>query len=602
MDLHTDTHTHTHMNKNLLKCIVHHHIHTHTHTHTQTHTHTHTQMSDVDTDMYKNDINLVDTHTHTHTHTDTHTPENVDSIDNDSILYNKNSIKQQQPQQEEEQINKDNSSQQQQQNSQILSVDINPIQQHINPTQQLHINPVVEFNTPIEEVQLYPKKDHAKEEGKEDHVGKANVGNPMKANVGNPMKANVGNHVKAKENPKGKKPVESPVKGKKPAEGKKAVAEGKKPVAEGKKPVAEGKKAVESPVKGKKAVEGETKKDKPKEKTDTEKNTHTVPDESKLESNNIHIGGLETRFGELKWTENIQMDDVWSQNIMVGNIYRPSICGQEIIESYSNYWTFVIELEQPCLMIPRMMFTHMMKYIPTLQCPEGISPPDTDLSMTTRKFEETEDEDTKLPKEYFDSNDGRVYKYQDKPDLCTIKKKDFKGLPSFSFYMRQEDDTTINIPLDSLLINDKEDSYTLCVGYMDSFETGSERLIWGITTNPFISIGSMVFNSLYVAADLTNKSIGFAPKTNVKHDDYSMCPPKPVCIGSETYVGDTNSCRPPYCHHYFMKVYDRSTGECILPIGFGASLIFLAFLFGFCELGLLLWRNRLTRAVKIKCS
>jgi hypothetical protein len=84
--------------------------------------------------------------------------------------------------------------------------------------------------------------------------------------------------------------------------------------------------------------------------------------------------------------------------------------------------------------------------------------------------------------------------------------------------------------------------------------------------SPPIIFGSLPLRSVYFAADMSTRSVGFANKFDISFINAmystSKCQAAATCIGQQNYNPVTNLCNAPTCDDYFFAYLDETTQNC----------------------------------------
>lgn len=167
---------------------------------------------------------------------------------------------------------------------------------------------------------------------------------------------------------------------------------------------------------------------------------------------------------------------------------------------------------------------------------------------------------------------------------------DTSSLPAISFRLDGVDGaagTTMYIPLASLLL---DQAYLNATSGAPPIRVGSVQYRLcilrgddvGNSPAPRITFGTMALHSLYFAADFSARRTGLAskllPEKEEDHfnNDHDRCLKPAACVGAQTFVVETNSCRPPPCSSYFFTYLDIDTQTCqYQPDALGAGMLFV---------------------------
>ena len=168
-----------------------------------------------------------------------------------------------------------------------------------------------------------------------------------------------------------------------------------------------------------------------------------------------------------------------------------------------------------------------------------------------------------------------------------------KSLPALSFRVdggggSGSGSNVMYIPLASLLL--KEAYLNATVAGAPAIRVGSVPyrlcILRGDEVNnapaPRITLGTLALHSLYFAADFSAHRVGLASKLDPGDEldhlykDHDRCLKPVACIGAQTFVVETNSCRSPPCSSYFFSYLDIDSQTCqYQPNALGAGMFFV---------------------------
>eukprot|EP00743_Colponemidia_sp_Colp-15_P004510 GILK01004864.1.p1 GENE.GILK01004864.1~~GILK01004864.1.p1 ORF type:complete len:509 (+),score=53.09 GILK01004864.1:47-1528(+) len=258
------------------------------------------------------------------------------------------------------------------------------------------------------------------------------------------------------------------------------------------------------------------------------------------------LGGVATGvIPASQWSEKGTNFNSASYDMHTFNLFNLRLCGGNLLDGVSAFWTATFDSGSACLTLPSPLFDRVLTW--------------TNTTCTSYM-------DCYVPL----ASDGSV-----------------PVLPTLSFQL-QSDGQAVSIPLSNLLLsNSTVDSRRICLQ-----KSGSAGVSSALSTP--IVFGSLVMTNIYVAFHMLNKQIGMASNTVASNQG---CAAKPTCIGAQTYSASDNVCVDPPCTSYLFKEMDPSTGTCQMDPKFVAAAISLLVVFSLAELGSYIYSHHLGRSL-----
>eukprot|EP00931_Biecheleriopsis_adriatica_P094207 TRINITY_DN6788_c0_g1_i2.p1 TRINITY_DN6788_c0_g1~~TRINITY_DN6788_c0_g1_i2.p1 ORF type:complete len:377 (-),score=83.46 TRINITY_DN6788_c0_g1_i2:51-1181(-) len=245
---------------------------------------------------------------------------------------------------------------------------------------------------------------------------------------------------------------------------------------------------------------------------------------------------------KLLWSQPKQTGDMINDGMHELLIFRPQVCGVDLLYNSSSNWLTVIDTSGPCLALPPFLFDRMMTHVP-MDCPFQLG----------------------------EKSSGR---------LCSPRRGPSNNmtLPALSFQLadaQEPSPPSVSLPLERLVFRNDSGDELLCMARQDTNPEG----IPADMMYSHIALGSMVMSVLYTVVDLQNHSIGLALRGPAGEASEAGCSPPPVCIGLQRYFPPLNLCENPQCSDYILMTLDETTKTCrwkkLVPTGFVLLLVTL---------------------------
>lgn len=250
---------------------------------------------------------------------------------------------------------------------------------------------------------------------------------------------------------------------------------------------------------------------------------------------------------KLVWSQPKQTGDIFNDGWHEFLVYRPKVCGIDLLYNTSSNWLAVIDTSGPCLTLPTFLFDRFRSRV-KLDCPFAIDEPSL----------------------------GR---------LCSPARPHGSmnsTLPSMDFRLQDAQDPVpplVRLPLERLVFNNGTKDL-LCVGRTDhEVDRHSANMML-----EHIAIGSLAVSALYTVVNLKNDSVGLASRGNAELESSNdFCIENITCISTmQTYFPPSNVCEDPPCSEYMFMVLDEETKSCkwttVVPVAFGLLLAALVIL------------------------
>mmetsp|Transcript_111553 Transcript_111553/g.221774 ORF Transcript_111553/g.221774 Transcript_111553/m.221774 type:complete len:255 (+) Transcript_111553:1-765(+) len=229
-------------------------------------------------------------------------------------------------------------------------------------------------------------------------------------------------------------------------------------------------------------------------------------------------------------------------------LYRPEVCGVDLLYNTSSNWLTVIDTSGPCLTLPPFLFDRLRTRVP-LDCP--FEPGEVSL--------------------------GR---------LCSPKRfpsaKAGPTLPPLHFALedsQEPEPPRLHLALERLVFQNSSGAELLCVARGDNYQAAAADM-----TSSHIALGSLAIAGLYTVVNLENYTVGLASKGRLETDSTEeFCTHSVTCTSSmQTYFPPLNMCEDPHCSDYMFMMLDERTKKCkwtrTVPISFGVLLLVLVVL------------------------
>lgn len=249
---------------------------------------------------------------------------------------------------------------------------------------------------------------------------------------------------------------------------------------------------------------------------------------------------------ELLWSQPKQTGDVINDAMYEMLMYKPKVCGVDLLYNASSNWLTLLDTSGPCLAFPPFLFDRVMTHIP-VECP----------------FKRGE------------KSQGRLCSPQG-PSEGRVK------LPSLSFQLedsREPMPRSIDLALERLVFRNSSGHALLCVARLDTNDESTPvNMMYS-----HIAFGSMVASALNIVVDMQNSTMGLSSKGDPKSESSEAgCAKPPTCIGMESFFPPLNICEDPPCHNYLFMTVDQETKTCRwrapIPMFFGVLLAALVIL------------------------
>lgn len=228
----------------------------------------------------------------------------------------------------------------------------------------------------------------------------------------------------------------------------------------------------------------------------------------------------------LVWSEPKQRGDVVNDGMHEFLIYRPELCGVDLLYNTSSNWLAVIDTSGPCLALPPFLFDRLMTHAP-VDCPFPLGSPSF----------------------------GR---------LCSPRRAGAQDmLPAMSFTLADITDAKLNslsLPLERLVFKNESGAELLCVARQD---VDGERIQADMMYS-HVAFGSMVVASFYTVVNWENGTVALASRGNASSiSSDSFCSQKVTCSSeAQTFFPPLNVCEDPRCSDYMFMVLDQSSRTC----------------------------------------
>jgi len=245
---------------------------------------------------------------------------------------------------------------------------------------------------------------------------------------------------------------------------------------------------------------------------------------------------------QMLWSQPKQIGDVINDAMHELLIYKPKVCGVDLLYNASSNWLTILDTSGPCLSLPPFLFDRLRTHIP-MECPFNVR----------------------------EMSRGR---------LCSPAKVDGQRvkLPSLSFQLedsREPMPGSVELALERLVFRNSSGHELLCVARQDTNEdTTPANMMYSYA---HIAFGSMVASALNIAVDLQNGTMGFSAKGDPKGESSEAgCARAPTCVGMQSFFPPMNVCEDPPCHNYLFMTVDQETKTCRwrspMPMFFGLLL------------------------------
>lgn len=252
------------------------------------------------------------------------------------------------------------------------------------------------------------------------------------------------------------------------------------------------------------------------------------------------------------WSQPKQTGDDMNDGMHEFLIYRPHVCGVDLLYNKSSNWLAVLDTSGPCLSMPPFLFDAIMTHLP-VKCPFVVGQP----------------------------SQGR---------LCSPDRSRLVGnvtLPTLYFQLEDDQQPApprVHLPLERMVFTQTssagQSQELLCLARADSdFRSQTADMMYS-----HIAFGSLVVAAMYTVVDLEAATVGFAAKGDVATESIeSFCAERVTCVSSmQTYFPPMNVCEDPDCSQYSFMTLDQDTRMCrwssVVPVAFVALLLTLAIL------------------------
>lgn len=244
--------------------------------------------------------------------------------------------------------------------------------------------------------------------------------------------------------------------------------------------------------------------------------------------------------GKLLWSQPKQTGDTINDAMHELLIYRPKVCGVDLLYNASSNWLTVVDTSGPCLALPPFLFDRVVTHIP-VDCPFGLH----------------------------EKSFGR---------LCSPRKVNGERvkLPVFTFSLQDQSEPSppeVTLALERLVFRNESGVELVCLARQD---TNSERVPADMMYS-HIAFGSMVAAALYLVIDLENHTIGLASRGDAQAESsQEYCAVPETCIAMQSYFPPLNVCEDPPCQRYLFMTLDDDTKMCVwrapIPMLFGGLM------------------------------
>lgn len=264
----------------------------------------------------------------------------------------------------------------------------------------------------------------------------------------------------------------------------------------------------------------------------------------------VYFDNVDANYAQqLVWSQPKQSGDVFNDGMYEFLLYRPKVCGIDLLYNTSSNWLAVIDTSGPCLTLPSFLFDRFRSRVP-LTCP----------------FKQGE----------------RSYGQLCSPDRGGKTKA---KLPSLSFNLddAQEQDLPLSrvLPLERLVFKSDADNgeEKLCVARADDDSARSTADM--IFTH--VAFGSLAVAAFYIVVNLENRSTGLASRGKDSESSDDLCVESVQCTSPmQTYFPPRNLCEDPPCSDYIFMRLDEQSKMClwspVVPVCFVLLLVSLAVL------------------------
>lgn len=256
----------------------------------------------------------------------------------------------------------------------------------------------------------------------------------------------------------------------------------------------------------------------------------------------IVFNEVDPKAAKMLWSQPKQTGDLINDAMHEMLIYKPKVCGVDLLYNASSNWLTILDTSGPCLSFPPFLFDRLRTHIP-VDCP----------------FKQG------------DMSQGH---------LCSPAQVDGQRvkLPSLSFQLedsREPMPSSIDLALERLVFRNSSGHELLCVARQDNNDiTTPANMMYSYA---HIAFGSMVASALNIAVDMKNGSMGISPRGNPKAESSEVgCAKSPTCVGMQSFFPPMNVCEDPPCHNYLFMTVDQETKTCRwrspIPMFFGLLL------------------------------
>jgi len=261
----------------------------------------------------------------------------------------------------------------------------------------------------------------------------------------------------------------------------------------------------------------------------------------------VVLGHVDPRFkAGLMWSQPKQTGDILNDAMSEFLMYRPSVCGVDLLYNTSSNWLTVLDTSGPCLLLPPFLFDRLRAHLP-VTCPFEMGQP----------------------------SKGR---------LCSPDRSAGGGaavlLPALSFKLEDVGEPSqgaaearkVEVPLERLVFRNASGKEFLCISRDDDAPDGAADMLF-----THISLGSLAVAAVYTVVDLEAHRVGLASRGNASVESTDrFCKPRQPCKAMQTYYPPQNVCENPLCSRYLFMTLDADTKTCIwsrsVPALFGVLL------------------------------
>eukprot|EP00933_Yihiella_yeosuensis_P036679 TRINITY_DN30441_c0_g1_i1.p1 TRINITY_DN30441_c0_g1~~TRINITY_DN30441_c0_g1_i1.p1 ORF type:complete len:577 (+),score=74.77 TRINITY_DN30441_c0_g1_i1:52-1731(+) len=246
----------------------------------------------------------------------------------------------------------------------------------------------------------------------------------------------------------------------------------------------------------------------------------------------------------LVWSQPKQTGDMHNDGMHEFLIYRPKVCGVDLLYNTSSNWLAIIDTSGPCLAMIPFLFDRIMKHIP-VDCP---------FEWGTKSYGQ----------------------------LCSPRRTQGALLPTLSFQLQDSQEPEppqINLPLERLVFKNGTGHELLCLARQDAdTESIPPDMMYS-----HIAVGSMAVAALYTVIDLETHRVGLASRGDPATESSNAgCAQAATCVAMQKYFPPLNLCENPQCGQYIFMALDEETKMCVwkpsVPVVFVFVLVSLVVL------------------------